>query len=363
MKIFRKTCVLIFAIFCSSLVGCVTAPPEQANNRQRKTGPVRIGLSMDTLKEERWQRDRDLFVAKAKEMGAEVLVQAANSDDALQLQQAENLLTQNIDVLVVVPHNAETAAAIVEAAKRQGVPVISYDRLIRNADVDLYISFDNVRVGEMQARYLLERAPEGNYVLIGGAPTDNNAHMLREGQMKVLKPAIDSGKIRIVADQWAREWSPNEALKHTENALTQANNRVAAVVASNDGTAGGVVQALEEQGLAGRVLVSGQDADLAALQRIVEGKQTMTVYKPIKQLAERAAEAAVKLARGERVETNGVVNNGKKDVPSILLEPIVVDKENVVQTVVKDGFHKLEDIYRNVPRDRWPRIETSAAGD
>ena len=355
---FGSLLTLVWVIVC---VGCVSGPSERAGGKRR--GPVRIGFSLDTLKEERWQRDRDLFVAKAKELGAETLVQAANSDDALQLQQAENLLTQGIDVLVVVPHNAETSAAIVELAKKQGVPVISYDRLIRHADVDLYVSFDNLRVGEMQARYLLDRAPAGNYVLIEGAPTDNNAHLYHEGHMKVLGPAVKSGKVKIVLEQWAREWLPSEALKHTENALTQANNQVAAVVASNDGLAGGVVQALEEQGLAGKVLVSGQDADLAALQRIVEGKQTMTVYKPIKLLAERAAEAAVRLARGEKVETNGVLNNGRKDVPSILLDPIVVDKNNIVDTVVKDGFHRLEDIYRNVPRDQWPRVASSRAVD
>jgi D-xylose transport system substrate-binding protein len=323
-------------------IACVSAPTDQ----MKKTGSVRIGFSMDTLKEERWQRDRDLFVGRAKELGAQVLVQSANSDDAVQLQQAENLLSQGVDVLVVVPHNAEVAASIVEAARRQKVPVISYDRLIRNSEVDLYISFDNVKVGELQARYLFERAPRGNYVLIGGAPTDNNAQMLREGQLKILQPAIERGDIKIVFDQWARDWQPSESLKIAENALTQARNDVAAMVVSNDGTAGGAIQALEEQKLAGKVLVSGQDADLAALQRIVEGKQSMTVYKPIDKLARRAAEAAVSLARRETVGATTTVPNGLKDVPSILLDPIAVDKDNIEETILRDGFHKREDIYR-----------------
>lgn len=310
---------------------------------------------MDTLKEERWQHDRDLFTARARELGAEVDVQAANGDDRTQIQQAQNLLTQGVDVLVVVPHNSEVSASIVDAAKQQCVPVISYDRLIRNSDVDLYISFDNVRVGEMQAKYLLDRAPRGNYVLIGGAPTDNNALLFRKGQMNVLQPAIDRGDIRVVSDQWAKEWQATEAMKHTENALTQADNNVAAVVASNDGTAGGVVQALAGQGLAGKVFVSGQDADLAGLQRVVAGTQSMTIYKPIKPLATRAAESAVALARGEPLSPNGAVNNGMKDVPSILLEPIVVDRTNVMETVVKDGYQKMEDIYRDVPPERWPK--------
>jgi len=335
--------------------GCVCGQPEgRLAGAAGRTGKVRIGFSMDTLKEERWQRDRDYFVARAEELGAEVLVQAANGDDAVQIQQAENLLTQGVDVLVVAPHNAEVTASIVESAKRQGVPVVSYDRLIRNSDVDLYVSFDNVKVGETQARYLLERAPRGNYVLIGGSPTDNNARLFRQGQMNVLGPAIERGDVKIVTDQWAREWLASEALKHTENALTQSKNNIAAVVASNDGTAGGAIRALEEQGLAGRVLVSGQDAELAAIQRIVAGTQSMTVYKPVAQLAQKGAEAAVALARGEPVEPNSTVNNGRKEVASLLLESITVDKNNVVDTVIKDGYLKMEDVYRNVPRDRWP---------
>jgi D-xylose transport system substrate-binding protein len=339
-------------------IGCAGAPPEGGTGSSKagrgRDGKLRIGFSMDTLKEERWQRDRDLFVKKAEELGAEVLVQAANSDDAVQVQQAENLLTQGVDVLVVVPHNGDIAAAIVESAKRQNVPVISYDRMIRNADLDLYISFDNLKVGELQAKYLFERAPKGNYILIEGAPTDNNAKLYHDGHLSVLKPAVDRGDVKIVYDQPTREWLASEALNHTENALTQANNDVVAVVAANDGLAGGVIQALEEQKLVGKVVVSGQDAELAAVRRIVEGKQTMTVYKPIKPLASRAAEVAVALAKGEKVPTPSTINNGKKDVPSILLEPIPVDKANMMDTVVKDGYHKLEDVYANVPKDQWP---------
>lgn len=351
--------LLALAVFS----GCVGNPDPPADARYRSR--VRIGLSLDTLREERWQRDRDIFVARATELGAEVLVQTANNDDAVQMQQAENLLTQGVDVLVVVPHNAEIAATIVEAAARQKVPVISYDRLIRNADVALYVSFDNFRVGQLQASYLRDRAPKGGYILIGGAPTDNNARMLREGQMSVLQPAVDNGEIRIVADQWAREWLASEALRHTENALTRAKNDVVAVVASNDGTAGGVVEALAEQKLAGRVLVSGQDAELAATQRIALGTQSMTVYKPIAPLARRAAEAAVALGKGEPASPTASVDNGKAKIPAILLEPVVVDRSNIVDTVIKDGYQKLENVYRYVPKGQWPpaaREQTGATG-
>jgi D-xylose transport system substrate-binding protein len=285
-------------------------------------------------------------------------VQSADGNDAVQVRQAENLLTQGVDVLVVVPHNGEVAASIVDSAKRQHIPVLAYDRIVRSSDLDFYVSFDNEKVGELQAQYILNRAPKGNYILIGGSPTDNNAQLVRKGQMNVLKPAIDRGEVKIVADQWAKDWLPSEALRHTENALTQARNNVVAVVASNDSTAGGVVQALEEQKLAGKVLVSGQDADLAACQRIVAGSQSMTVYKPIQPLASRAAEIAVALARRSPVESNAKVNNGSKDVASFLLSPSPVDKNNIADTVIKDGFAKMEDVYRNVSRDQWPKIES-----
>jgi D-xylose transport system substrate-binding protein len=309
--------------------------------------PVTIGFSMDTLKEERWQRDRDLLVKYAEDHGAKVLVQAANGNDSLQNEQAENLLTQGVDVLIVVAHNAETAATIVDSAHKSGVPVIAYDRMIRNSDVDLYVAFDAVRIGEQQSQYAVQHVPKGNYVLIGGSPADNNALLLREGQMKPLKPLVDNKDIKIVSDQFAKDWQAIEALKIMENALTRNHNQVDAVVVSNDGTAGGAIQALGEQKLLGKVLVTGQDADLAACQRIVEGSQTMTVYKPIEALATKAADLAVKLAKKEAVtEPTKPVNNGRKDVPSILLEPIQVDKANLDATVIKDGYQKREDVYK-----------------
>lgn len=345
-----------FPFFAAALL-CPVAFSCSGGGRQAPgEKKITIGFSMDTLKEERWQRDRDLFVARCQELGAKVLVQAANGDDALQNAQAENLLTQGVDVLLVAPHNAKTAAVIVESAHKMGVPVIAYDRLIRDAEVDLYVSFDAVRVGEMQADYLVKRKPKGNYVLIGGAPTDNNALLFREGQMNVLKPLLERGDIKVVSDQWAKDWQAVEALKIMENALTRSNNQVDAVVVSNDGTAGGAIQALAEQKLTGKVLVSGQDADLAACQRVAAGSQSMTVYKPIKKLAWKAAEVALLLARKQPVpEATRTVPNGRRDVPSILIEPLQVDRDNLVQTVIADGYHKLEDVYKDLPKDQWPK--------
>lgn len=342
-------------------VACVSGPqPTNESSARKKKGPnepVVIGFSMDTLKEERWQRDKDLVEKRAKELGMQVNVQVANGDDNLQIKQAENLLTQGVDVLIVAPHNGEIAASIVEAAHRQGVPVISYDRLIKNSDVDLYVSHQVVRIGEMQAKYLLDHVNKkpANFVIVGGSPTDNNAILLHTGQMNILKPAVDRGDVKIVADQYAKEWQASAALNIVENALTQANNQVDAVVCSNDGTARGAIQALEGQNLAGKVLVSGQDADLASIKLIAEGKQTMTIYKPIQPLAAGAVDAAVKLARGEKLETAETIDNGFKKVPAILFEPVAVDRNNILSTVVKDGYHKLEDICSGLPADKCPK--------
>lgn len=353
------SCFIILALIAGACVSGTQQPTNNSATRTKKgpNDPVVIGFSMDTLKEERWQRDKDLVEKRAKELGMQVNVQVANGDDNLQIKQAENLLTQGVDVLIVAPHNGEIAASIVEAAHRQGVPVIAYDRLIKNSDVDLYISHQVVKMGEMQAKYLLDHVNKkpANFVIVGGSPTDNNALLLHEGQMNVLKPAVDGGDVKIIADQYAKEWQASAALNIVENALTQANNQVDAVVCSNDGTARGAIQALEGQNLAGKVLVSGQDADLASMKLIVEGKQTMTIYKSIQPLANGAVDAAIKLARGEKVDTAETIDNGLKKVPAILLEPVAVDRNNILTTVVKDGYHKLEDICSGVPPEKCPK--------
>jgi D-xylose transport system substrate-binding protein len=334
---------------CALLVAsCVNAPEEKpaaVAGREVPAGAIRIGLAMDTLKEERWQRDKQLIEQRAREAGATLDVQVANGDDAVQTKQVDNMLTKGVDVLIVVPHNGEIAASIVEAAHRKGVPVIAYDRLIRNADVDLYMSHQVEKVGEMQAAYAFARVPKGNYVLIGGSPTDYNAILLRKGQMNILKPAVDRGDIKLISEQYAREWKAEEALRITEDALTRTRNRIDAIVASNDGTAGGAISALEAAGLAGKVLVTGQDAQKDAVQRIVKGSQTMTVYKPIQTLAFGAVDAAIKLARKEPLSTTDKVNNGKIDVPAILIPPIAVDRSNLDATIIKDGYHKRDEIY------------------
>jgi D-xylose transport system substrate-binding protein len=278
-------------------------------------------------------------------MGAETLIEIAEGDQDRQNQQADKLLEAGVNVLVIVPHDSEQAARIVEKAKARKVPVVSYDRLIRNADVDVFIGFDAVRIGEMQAQYLLSRAPKGNYLLIGGSPTDDNAKRLREGQMKVLEPAVKDRAIRIIGDGWADDWRADAAAKLTEEALDKVRNNVVAIVASNDVTAGAAIGVLEQRGLAGKVLVSGQDAELDAVRRIVAGTQSMTVYKSLRTLTRLAARSAVLLARGEKVDTSSVTANGMKDVPTMMFDPIAIDKGNLDGVLIADGFHARDDVY------------------
>ncbi|MGC4074597.1 MAG: substrate-binding domain-containing protein [Nibricoccus sp.] len=314
-----------FAHLSRFIVGavCLAMLPSAFASKEK---PV-IGLSLDTLKEERWQRDRDTFVARAKELGAEVVVQSANSDDTRQTRDIESLISRGVDVLVVVPHNGAAVSRAMKSAQEAKIPVISYDRLILNSPVGYYLTFDNVKVGEAQAQYVVDRLPKdrpARIVRIYGAPTDNNAKMFKQGQDNVLTPLIKAGKIEVVFEDWALDWKPDVAKKIMNAAITKAGTNIDAVVASNDGTAGGAIQALREEGLAGKIIVTGQDADLAACQRIQGGTQSMTVYKPLKNLATRAAEVAVAVVKGEKIATTAELDNGAMKVPSIFEKIISV---------------------------------------
>lgn len=327
------------------------AAPAQVTSAEKEKPAadekIKVGFTMDTLVEERWLRDRELFREAVRSLGADVGILAANGDDVLQIAHAESLISQGVDVLVVVPHNAEATATIVKKAHMAGIKVMAYDRLVKNADIDMYVSFDNEKVGELQAEAITQLVPEGRYVYIGGAITDNNAHLFKKGVFNVLQPFIDKGDITVVFDQWTKDWTPANAKENMVAALKANNNQIDAVICANDATAGGVIEALAEQGLAGKIPVSGQDAELAGAQRIMEGTQTMTVYKPLKALTQTAAEIAVQMAKGEAVAINRKVNNGKIEVPSVLLTPIAVNRLNMDETIIADGFHSREDVYKN----------------
>lgn len=338
---------VLFAVFVMVLI-VFKGQAAQAQDGNK----LQIGFSIEDMKGERWQTDLDSFEARAKQLGAEVISRDAGGDDARQLQQIKDMIKAGIKVLVLMPRDTTTASRMVDAAKSANVKVISYDRLVLNSDVDLYVSFDRLETGWMQPEYLVKHAPKGNYVLIAGSSRDEGAKTLHDAQMHVLQPYIDRGDIKVIADAYIKDWLPSEAYLFMLKAVNSAQGNIAAVLASNDGLAGGAIQALSEHNLAGKVLVSGQDADLAAVICIAQGTQTMTVYKPITNEAAIAAEEAVRLARGEKPRPTRTVSNGKVEVPAILLKPILVTKDNIKTTVVKDGFQTLKSINQALSADQ-----------
>ena len=341
-----NACCLLLFIGVVSCWGQAQQKPE-----------IKIGISLENVKGERWQTDLDQFQLRAQQLGAQIITRSADGDDDLQFAQVKDLLKTGIDVLVLLPHDTAKAGRIVEAAHDKHVPVISYDRLIPNAGVDLYIGFDLFSVGLLQAQCLTEHAPKGNYILLGGSPLDPNSKVVRAGQMKVLQPLIDRGDIKIVADIWVPEWSPTQAYVLVAQTLHDLKVPLTAILASNDGTAGGAIQALEDNNLSGKVLVTGQDADLAAVVRLFDGSQLMTVYKPLVGEARTATEAAVTLATHGNVETGTSVPNGAQTTKAILLTPILVTQQNAKDTVLKDRFQNIESVKRALPKDKWAELD------
>ncbi len=305
---------------------------------------IKIGLVLGTLKEERWIKDRDIIISKGIEKGAEVIVQNANNNDEEQINQVKYLIGIGIDVLIIVPNDYQKVAEAVQLCKEKGIPVISYDRLVMNSDIDLYISFDNEMVGEFMAKAVLKSSRTGNVLIINGAKNDYNTTFVKNGYMRVLEPAINSGKINIIDIFWSDNWLKENAYKYTKNTILQGV-KIDAIICGNDSLAEGSIEALSEHKLVGKIVVTGQDADLSACQRIVEGSQLMTVYKPIEKLASKAVEYAISLAKGEEIRTEKTIWNGKMNVPYYPIEPIYVDKNNIDETVIKDGFHLREEVY------------------
>jgi D-xylose transport system substrate-binding protein len=312
----------------------------------KKDESVKIGFLMHALDKERWENDRDFFVKKVQELGGSVEIRVADNDAEKQLDQANELLANGVDVLVVIPVDQFAAAQIVENAHAKDAMVISYDRLIKNCPLDFYISTDNVEVGRLQAEYLTTIKPEGNYALIGGANNDNNSQFLYLGQMNVLQPLVERGDIKIVYNVFTDSWSEEEGYNHTVNLLKE-NPSVDAILAGNDAIAYGAIRALREAEKEGGVLVAGMDADLKNLQEIVAGHQTCTVYKPIEKMASTAAELAMTFGKtGECERTFQTISNGARLVPVVFHKGMVVNRENLKLTVISEGYQTEEEVFK-----------------
>lgn len=346
-KITRK--LLLVASSASVFLGSFFATAKEDIKNTSAPEEIRIGVSLPTQRDIGWVRYREGFEAAAKKYkNVKLLLQVSDQNAATQASQVENLLSMKVNVLILAPQDAAAAASLVEKAHNARIRVISFDRLILKSNVDAYVSFDNVKVGELQGQYLTKLVPKGNYVVLSGAPTDNNAKLFKQGAMKYIDPLVKKGDIKIVMEQPINDWQPSEAQRLVENALTANRNKIDAILAPNDNTAGGVIQALAAQKLLGKVKVTGQDAEVTAAQRILAGKQTMTVFKNQKMLSQSALDLAVKMAEPSfKLTEKSTVNNGKIDVPSVLLTPVVVDASNLDKELVQSGYLDKADVYKN----------------
>ena len=349
-----------------ALVLCVAGLMVMSCSKGPSTkGGIKIGLSFSDFATERWPVEQAMLTKLAYDKGAQVISQVANHDEKLQNDQIDNMVLQGVNALIIVAENGDSCATAAAAAHDAGVKVIAYDRLIKTPKIDAYISFDNTEVGRAQARGVLAVKDKGNFVLLGGSPTDNNAILFRNGQMEILKPLIDNGQIKVVADQWVENWEPANALKLMENILTAQNNKIDAVVASNDGTALGALQAMKAQGLAGKVPISGQDATAAGCKSIVEGELTVTVFKDTRKLSPLAIDLAMDMIKGVKTgpvselkmnKLSELTLNDKLtgEVPCYFLPVVQVDKNNVYDEIIKSGFQSYDEVYRDIPASKRP---------
>lgn len=328
--------VFIFLVGCKKQENVGNCQTEQENKE------IQIGMTFDSYVIERWERDRDIFVARANELGAKVNVQNANGDVRKQKEQIQYFIEKKVDVIVVIATDSEKLRESIKKAKEEGIPIIAYDRLVTKADVNLYISFDNVMVGRMMAEQVRKMLPEGgNIVLLQGPTTDQNVSMVYSGIQEELKDS----SIAVISSMNAKKWKAEEALEFLEQFLKK--NRVPdGIICGNDNLAGQAVKALSVKRQAGKVIVTGQDADLEACQRIMEGTQSMTVYKPIEKLAKKAAECAVLLAKGQSIRDTEMLNDGLYDIPYVAIQPVSVTNENMDDVIIKGGFHLREEVYR-----------------
>jgi D-xylose transport system substrate-binding protein len=348
----KKTGISLLAFLLALLLLCLSGCRTEKTFKNQDDEII-IGFISESMTVERWQRDRDIFVAKAEELGAQVIVKNAYEDSARQIELGKEMIDQGVDVLAIVAYDKDSLKELVDYAHNNNVKVIAYDRLINNADVDLYISFDNYMVGKLMGEAAVATVPEGNYLILNGTKQDSNSFKLNDGYMGVIQPYIDNGRIDVVGEIWVDAWRDELAYNYVSG-IINGGVHIDAIIAGDDRLAEGAVNALSENRLAGKVFVSGQDAELGACQRIVQGTQSMTVYKSISILAEGAAEIAVKMAKGEDIGDCGTISDGTYDIDYIVYEPIMVTKDNIYKTIIEGNFYTKEQVYANVPESQWP---------
>jgi len=368
--------VALLATIMSLLVACTTVAPATApaegGDAAASDAKIKVGLSFSDFATERWANEEKIIRGLLEEKGYEVLTQEANHDVKLQNDQIDNMVSQGVKGLIVIAEDGDAVVTAIDKAADAGVAVVAYDRLIKSPKIAGYISFNNVEVGRQQADGVMKAVDAANWdvaangplrvVKLGGSPTDNNAILFRKGQDEIVDLLVEAGTVEIVADQWVDNWDAANALKLMENILTAANNDVDAVVASNDGTALGALQALSAQGLAGTVPISGQDATADGCNSIVKGELSVSILKDIRNLAPISVDMMDKLIQGEAVEgmqeftmaelTNDESKQG--NVMALFLPVEQVNADNVHELCVANGFQAYDDVYRDIPEDQRP---------
>jgi D-xylose transport system substrate-binding protein len=304
----------------------------------------KVGFLLPSIESKRWPMENKYFEGKIKDLGGQVISKFAERDESKQYQQALELINEGVDAIVVISVNGTTSAAIVREAHKKGIKVIAYDGLIKNCDLDFFLTFDSEKVGEYLAQFMINKVPQGNYVILNGEKGDDNAVLIQNGLLKVLKPQIEAKKINLVYSGFMDDWSHLNATYYTDKILEYSNVEINAIISSYDGISDGIVTVLKARNLSGKIFVTGQDGEVAACNRIMKGEQSMTVYKSGKSLAYKCAEIVVHLIKNEKVSDIKFINNGRKDVPSLILDPVVVDKTNMQTTVVADGFLSMDEI-------------------
>ena len=348
MSKMKKICRLIslFAVIIftvTSICSCSsTAEDKKEPEKNDESGKeIQIGIAFDSFLIERWERDRDIFVSRVRDLGATVNVQNANGDVEKQKAQIQYLIDKEMDVIVLIAVDSSALTKAVQEARNAGIKVIAYDRLVTDTPLDLYISFDNEAVGRYMADAIIDKLPSGGQVMkINGPSKDNNVLLVNEG----FDREIRGHGITVFDTYYATEWKGEEAFNYL-SANPDKADRADAVMCGNDSLAGQAVRYYSEKRRAGKIPIVGQDADLDACQRIVEGTQTMTVYKSIEQLAKKAAESAVSLAMGNSVAGVSMMENGSYEVPYLSIYPIMVTKDNIDSVIIDSGFHLREDVY------------------
>lgn len=366
----KRNIVRIFMLI--TVLVMLTAGLSACKGGAAPSGKTKIGLSFSDFATERWKPESELLTKLLEEKGYEVLVQEANHDVKLQNDQIDNMVAQGVKGLIVIAEDGEAVVTSVDKAAKAGVKVIAYDRLIKTSSIAAYLSFDNTEVGRQEALGVMTALGlpgsttwtadnPAKVVMSGGSPTDNNAHLVRAGQEEVMKPYVDSGVVKVVADFWVENWDAAKALAQMENTLTAQQNKIDAVVASNDGTALGELTALKAQNLAGKVPISGQDATADGCNSIVKGEQTVTVYKDFRLLAPKVVDMMDALIKGNAIEGAKPFSlkllTGQDlagDIQCVFLPVVQVTKDNVYEQIVKSGFQPYDSVYRDIPADQLP---------